>query len=223
MRFRPTSMLVLAALGLPGVVAADAPPRPASSAREAPAGSSGPAQPLVGSPSPDAVVLERIVAVVDHQIILLSEVQKRSAPHLVRIAEAIPQPGPARAAAEARVAREMLDRMIDEALQAAEGARLRVEVTDAELDRALSTVASSQGLTVPDLIKAAASMKMDERAYREELRRQVLEGKLLNRRAAMEPRAGASLSSTTSPQALEQLRGRWRAELRAGTYVEDRL
>jgi peptidyl-prolyl cis-trans isomerase SurA len=133
------------------------------------------------APSAEAIVVERVVAVVGEKSVLLSELRKRARPFLVALYAKVP-PGPQRAAHESKMMAQMMERMVDEELEAAVATRNGTQVTSAEIDKALTNIARASGMSMSELF---ANIKRDtgmsEIEYREEIRRQVLEGKLLNR------------------------------------------
>lgn len=129
-----------------------------------------------------ATVVEKIVAVVGDDSVLLSELRQRANPLLRVLAKQVPA-GPQRTAAESQVLRDLLGRMVEEMLEAQAAERLNVKATQEELDRALQNVAQQQRMTVEELFKSAEEKTgLSEVDYRAEIRRQVLEGKLLSQR-----------------------------------------
>jgi peptidyl-prolyl cis-trans isomerase SurA len=130
----------------------------------------------------EAIVVERIVAVVGDDPILLSELRNRAKPFLLQIQQRV-RPGAEQAAAESEVFKDMLSKMIDEKLEAQAAVRAGVSVTNEEIDNALRNIAANQSMSVAELLKAAkARSGMPEQDYRDEIRRQILEGKMLQLR-----------------------------------------
>lgn len=107
-----------------------------------------------------ASIAERVVAVVGDRPILLSELQRR----------ARTWPGGPRGGAALR---DALDRMIDERVEELAAEEAHISVTPAEVDKALRDVAS---LGHDD---AATRHGLSEREYREQLRREIRSGKLV--------------------------------------------
>jgi peptidyl-prolyl cis-trans isomerase SurA len=128
-----------------------------------------------------AVVVERVVAVIGDRPILLSELRTRARPFLVEIARKMP-PGPQQAAAESQIFKDLLERMIDDELEGQAADKAHLSVTSDEIDGALRNIAGAQGLTVPELVRNAQRSGLAEQDYRDELRRQLLEGKMLQLR-----------------------------------------
>ena len=130
-----------------------------------------------------AVVVERVVAVVGEKAILQSDLRKRARPFLIKLYQRLPQ-GPQRAAEESRTLSQLIERMVEEELEQNAASRSNTRVTATDVDRALRNVArASGGVTVTQLLaNIRRDTGMTELEYRQEVRRQVLEGKLLNRR-----------------------------------------
>ncbi len=129
----------------------------------------------------EAVVVERVVAVVGEKAILLSDLRKRAQPFLVRVYTQVPE-GPQRAAAESKVYSELLEKMVDEELEQVAAARNNTTVSSDEVDKALRRIARASGVPLAKLFQDVEGQTgMTEVEYRQEIRRQVLEGKLLQR------------------------------------------
>ena len=129
-----------------------------------------------------AVMVEYIVAVVGDRPILYTELRSRARPFLLQIAAKVP-PGPQQAAAESQVMKELIQTMVDEELEVQAAEKAKVTVTADEIDNALHNIAAAQGLATSDLLhEAARSTGMSEVDYRDEIRRQILEGKMLQLR-----------------------------------------
>lgn len=136
---------------------------------------------LAGTQVADAAIVERIVAVVGERPILLSELRQRARPHLYRIAQQT-QNATQQAAAESEMFRELLTKMIDERLEEQAADKARLAVTPEEVDSGLRTVAQQNNIEPKQLLAAAKSQGLSEQDYRDEIRRQVLEGKLIQLR-----------------------------------------
>lgn len=128
-----------------------------------------------------AVVVERVVAVVGDRPILKSELHARARPFLLQIAQRVPA-GPQQTAAESTVFTELLQRMVDEELEIQAADKAKVTVTSDEIDSALHNVAAAQGITSAELMKGAVKSGLTEQEYREEMRRQILEFKMIQLR-----------------------------------------
>lgn len=129
----------------------------------------------------EASIVERIVAVVGERPILLSELRHRARPHLYRIAASTQNPTQ-QAAQESEMFRELLNRMIDERLEETAADKAHLTVSPEEVDNGIRQVAAQTKLAPKDVIAEAKRQGLSEQDYRDEIRRQVLEGKLIQLR-----------------------------------------
>jgi peptidyl-prolyl cis-trans isomerase SurA len=134
------------------------------------------------APPARAVVVERVVAVVGEQAVLLSDLRQRSRPILAQLHRQVP-PGPRRAAEESKMYRQVLDRMVDDRLEQIAADRAKLSVTAEEIDRALGIIAGREKVSVERLLsEVTPSLGMTAQEYRDEVRRQILEEKLMSLR-----------------------------------------
>jgi len=131
------------------------------------------------APAARATVVERIVATVGERAILLSDLRHRAEPFLLQVQQGVPV-GPQRNAAISQVYKAVLQKIVDEELMEKAASQAKVSITPVEIDEALKRVASQNKLTVEQVVAEAERAGMPESKYREELRRQLLEAKLLN-------------------------------------------
>ncbi len=129
------------------------------------------------SRSSRASIVERVVAVVGERPILLSELRLRALPHLHRIAVSTSNSAQ-QAAQETQMFRELLNRMIDDRLEEQAADKAHVGVTAEEVDAGIRQIAGEAKLTPADVIAEARKQGLSEQDYRDEIRRQLLEGKL---------------------------------------------
>lgn len=129
----------------------------------------------------EASIVERIVAVVGERPILLSELRHRGRPHLYRIA-ATTQNAAQASAQESEMFRELLNRLIDERLEEVAAEKAHITVSPEEVDNGIRQVAMQTKLTPQQLVNEAKKQGLTEQDYRDEIRRQVLEGKLIQLR-----------------------------------------
>ncbi len=136
---------------------------------------------LLGTVPARATVVERVVAVIGEHAILLSDLRHRARPFMAKIYDQVPS-GARRTAALSQLYKALLQRMIDEQLEERAANRSHIVVSPDEVDRALSRIAAQNGIAVEKLIHEAEISGLTESQYRREVRRQVLEAKLLNLR-----------------------------------------
>ena len=136
---------------------------------------------LAGAGVARASIVERVVAVVGERPILLSDLRHRARPFLYRIIAQSPDAAQ-QAAHETEMFRELLSRMIDDRLEEHAADQAHLGVTPEEVDNALRNVAGQAKITVHELLMEAKRQGLTEQDYRDELRRQLLEGKLVQLR-----------------------------------------
>lgn len=171
---------------------------------------------LIGIVAPrpaDAAIVERIVAVVGERPILLSELRHRARPHLYRIAASTQNPTE-QAARENELFRELLNRMIDERLEEQAADKAHLTVTPEEVDAGIRQVAAQAKIPPKELINEAKRQGLTEQDYRDEIRRQVLEGKLINLRVSRRVRVNEADARAAYAHWVKELEQQSPVELR---------
>jgi len=133
---------------------------------------------LVSVPA-HATVVERVVAVIGDRAILLSDLKARAQPFLIQVTQGV-QPGAQRSAAISQVYKGVLDKIVDEELEERAAIQAKVTVTSKEIDEAIARVAAQNQISVQKLLSEAGRTGVTEPQYRDELRRQLLQAKLVN-------------------------------------------
>lgn len=172
----------------------------ASTAAATTAAGEGTAQP---APAPAGGVVDRVVAVVEDEVILLSEVYEFS----TYIDEAVAAGGEAaRAQAESEVLERLIERiLIDRTVQ-----ELGLGATETQVDRAIDEIARRNGLDRDTLRAEVEKSGMPWEVYRDELRAQLEEGTFLN--AVVRPRVTITE---------DELRDAWRRLTAGGPAVAE--
>jgi len=135
---------------------------------------------LVGTPATArATLVERIIAVVGEHVILLSDLRERAHPFLLQIYQGVPA-GAQRSAAISQLYKGLIEKLVDEELEQRAAVQAKVSVTAREVEEALERVAQQNGVTSAKLLSEARRSGLDEADYRDELRRQLLQTKLIN-------------------------------------------
>lgn len=122
--------------------------------------------------------IEGIAAVIEHEVILVSEVQERAAADLAqagRIQSAFMRDQQVR-----QILIATLDQMIVERLIEMEAQRLMLSVTDEEIDRAIEGVKQQRGWDDMRLANQLAERGQTMEQYRQEMRIQVLKYKVMS-------------------------------------------
>ena len=126
-----------------------------------------------------ATVVERVVAVIGDRAILLSDLKARAQPFLMQVTQGV-QPGAQRSAAISQVYKGVLDKIVDEELEERAAIQAKIAITSKEIDEAIGRVAAQNQMTPQKLLAEAARTGVTEAQYRDELRRQLLQAKLVN-------------------------------------------
>jgi parvulin-like peptidyl-prolyl isomerase len=139
-------------------------------------------------PAQKAIVIERVVAIVNDTIILESELYQRAAPELADL-EQIADPREKQRQFQQKL-RQVLDEMIDEELILQAAAEADLDVTDEEIDKAIAEVKKSNKLTDKQLEDALAMQGYTMAAYRKDVRKQILRLRAIN--VLVRPRVSVS-------------------------------
>jgi len=126
-----------------------------------------------------AEVIDRIVAVVNEDIILLSELQERMAPFVQRIrSQGYDLENERKMIFKVR--EEMLNRLVDEKLTDQEIQRNDLQVDEAQIDNTIETIKKANSFTDEDLRRFLDQEDMTMEQYRDKIREQVLRSRLVN-------------------------------------------
>ena len=143
--------------------------------------------------------LDRIVAVVNNDVITNTELERRLEETRKQLAaERIKAPP------EDVLKRQLLERMISERLQLQLAAQLGVRVTDADVDQAIQSVARRNNMNTDALLKTLGREGFDPTTYRVRIREQVTIQQLLEREIA----SRITVSDSEIANFLEQSRAR---------------
>lgn len=127
--------------------------------------------------TPNAQTIERIVAVVNNTVILLSEVKERGA----QIGQTIDDTGTAdqRRLAQKQL-RQVLDRMVDDELILQQATELKLSVEEAEVDQAVEEVRRTNHLDAAQFQAALTEQGYTTAGFRKDMRKQILRLKTIN-------------------------------------------
>ena len=140
-----------------------------------------------GPISPGGAVVDRIVAVVNQEIITFSEIEKWSRPFQQEIQ--------AKDRLERReriqeVFRKILDRIIEEKLIEQEAKKSGIKVTSKEIEGAVEELKQKNKIGQEQLERALAAEGMTLEAFKKDLERKILRSKFVHSAVKVEPRAG---------------------------------
>ncbi len=142
---------------------------------------------LFGSFSSSEAVVDFIVAVVNQEIITLSEVEKWAGPFQEEIQT---KDRLERRERVREVYRKVLEKLIEEKLIDQEVKRSGVKVTSKEIEGALEEVKRRNAATQEDLEKALANEGLTLEAYKKEIEKRLQRMKLINWAVKVESQAG---------------------------------
>jgi peptidyl-prolyl cis-trans isomerase SurA len=143
---------------------------------------------LVGvAPAARATIVERIVAVIGERPILWSELVHRAVAGRVQIRMQTHDPNVI-GVQEREMYKELLDRMIDDRLQEQQADKAHLTATPEEIDRGIANIAAQaqaqqgRSVSVADVLEEVHRRGLTDQDFRDEIRRQILEGKLIELR-----------------------------------------
>lgn len=124
-----------------------------------------------------AELVDRVVAVVNDEIITLSELDEEAEGIFQKIAASVPSEQVPNELAMARA--QILDTLIDKRLIAQKAKEKNIEVSDAEVDKALQDVLQRTGMSMDDLKAKLIESGISMGVYRTTLQSQLLQNKLV--------------------------------------------
>jgi peptidyl-prolyl cis-trans isomerase SurA len=162
-----------------------------------------------------AEVIERVAAVVNDQIILLSDLRRRAAPFLQQALEDAPDQGE-RTLRVKKIYKQLLQQLVDEELVEQAAKKMNVSVTDSEVDQAIDNVRRQNGMTEDAFWQAVKGQGFTDKQYRMDVRKQLLRLKVLNQRV----RSRVNMTEQTVREAYDdRLRDARRAQKFRASHV----
>jgi peptidyl-prolyl cis-trans isomerase SurA len=126
-----------------------------------------------------AELVERIVAVVNEDIIMLSELEQANEAYAQRI-RSMGYDADRQQALLARARQDVLDQLVNQKLTDQQIKRYNLSVSEKDVDKAIERILSSQSIGTDQLNAWLAREAMTLEAYREQVKTQLLRSKLLN-------------------------------------------
>jgi peptidyl-prolyl cis-trans isomerase SurA len=165
-RFFALALLLAGAAGH----AQTAPPAAEAAAAQAPAA------PVAPPPVARGVSLDRVVAVVNDGIVLQSSLDQQMQLVSMRLQQAGQQQPP-----RDILRQQVLERLVLQEIQVQRATRAGIKISDEALNQSLTELAQRNNVKFSDLPAALEQQGIDYRAYREEIRREMLLGQLRQR------------------------------------------
>jgi peptidyl-prolyl cis-trans isomerase SurA len=134
-----------------------------------------------------ATIVERVIAVVGDKPILWTELLHRAKSGRVQIRMQTKDANII-GVQEQEMYKELLDRMIDDRMEEQQADRAHITVPADEVDRGIANIAAQaqaqqgRAVTPADILEEVTHRGMTENEFREEIHRQILEGKLIELR-----------------------------------------
>jgi|GEM_PF-2216443 len=154
--------------------------------------------------------LDGIAAIVGDQVILLSELDQATG----RMLERVPPDQELDSALLRQLRKEALESLINDKLIAMVAERLKIEISNEEVDTAIEAIAREEGVSSEQIYQAAAAQGLDRERYRRELADQMVRMRVV---------AGSVRSRVTVTDAeVEELYRRRYADLAPGLRVRAR-
>jgi peptidyl-prolyl cis-trans isomerase SurA len=122
--------------------------------------------------------VERVAAVVNDELVLLSEVEEQLVPLLNQVPASLK--GPARQKRVEEMRREVLEGLIAERLLQQQVEALHLDVTSEEIERAIAEVREQNQMDDEQLTRALRQQGLSVPEYREALSKQLLKAKVIN-------------------------------------------
>ena len=123
----------------------------------------------IGNAQSATEVLDQVVAIVDDDIVMASELRER----IAAVNESIATRG-IQAPPEDQLIRETLDRLILENIQLQKGQRVGVRISDAQLNSAMQRIAAQNRMTLDQFRQALEQQGQSYGAMREQVRREMI-------------------------------------------------
>ncbi|MBF0229461.1 MAG: SurA N-terminal domain-containing protein [Desulfamplus sp.] len=134
---------------------------------------------FVASNSINAKLIDRIVAIVNNDVITLIDLNSALQPYLQKI-ESSGYGDEKKKEILSQLTGDMLNRMIERKLTDQEAKRVKITVSDKEVDSAIERVKQSQLMSQEELEKALKDDGLSFADYREKIREEILRPKLIN-------------------------------------------
>ncbi|MDD5759012.1 MAG: SurA N-terminal domain-containing protein [Desulfobulbaceae bacterium] len=131
------------------------------------------------APIARAEVADRIVAIVNDDIITLSEVNEEGAPYFQELIKRAPSEQ--LPAEMQKLRQEILSHLIDQRLIEQQAAKFEIKVSDEEINQTIDSMLAENHATKEDMKRDLASKGLSEAQYKKQLKNQILQSRLIGR------------------------------------------
>jgi len=125
-----------------------------------------------------ADVVDRVVAIVNDDVITLSEVNEEGKPLLQRVVENVP--ASERDQALKKVRQTIIEKLIEQKIMQQEAEKNNITVSDEEVNMAFDRILARNNVSIEQFRSQLAGIGLTEAQYRANLKDQVLSSKLVN-------------------------------------------
>lgn len=129
--------------------------------------------------SVSAEVVDRIVAIVNDDIVTLVQLEKETAPYIENI-ESSEYPDEKKQEMMQAINKKILNALVDQSLTHQEAKKYHITVSDVDIDAAVENVKNAKSLTQEEFEKALEQEGLTLKEYRGSVKKQILQGKLIN-------------------------------------------
>jgi len=149
------------------------------------------------------VMLDKVVAIVNSQVITQAQVNQQmkiTQNQMKSMGEALPS--------ENQLREKALNQLIDEALQLDVAKKAHISVTQAQLNDALSKIASQNNISVETLIHTVTAHGITEQAYKDQIRKEMIIHEVQQKSVVPQVKLSSddiAHSNTTTPSAKPQV------------------
>ncbi len=127
-----------------------------------------------------AEIVDRIVAIVNHEIITLVQLEKAVSPYLAKI-QATASSTKRKQEMKESLERKVLHQLIDRTLAQQEAERYQIRVSDSDVDAAIDRFKKKNGLDQEKFEKALEAEGISFQEYQDKIRQDILQSRLINR------------------------------------------
>ncbi len=131
------------------------------------------------SPAARAEVADRIVAMVNDDIITLSELNEEGAPYFQELIKRAPSEQ--LQTEMQKLKQEVLSHLIDQRLIDQQAAKLEIKISDEEISQTIETMLADNHASREDMKKDLATKGLSEDQYKKQLKSQMLQSRLVSR------------------------------------------
>jgi peptidyl-prolyl cis-trans isomerase SurA len=166
-----------------------------------------------------ATIVERVVAVIGERPIMWTDLLKRAQSGRIQIRMQTHDPNVV-SVQEQEMYRELLDKMIDDRLEQQQADKAHISVTQEEVERGIANIAAQaqqqQGhaVSAEDVIAEIRRRGMTEQDFHDEIRRQILDGKLTELRVRPRVRVTDQDARAAYQHAVEEMRSQTPVDVR---------